>query len=105
MFLTIVIIFSVFGSFFGLMATSSMRTKSKLLKSLVGIIVSLTFGFFVGGMLYLEEERDTDLWNNGYCECGNEWEFKNADKHKMTTRYYYYCDECGEIIELTSPKK
>ena len=86
------------GWFFGLLVTSGMEDGLK--KTIVGIIVSLVFGFGVGGLLTLESVTDHDVWNNGYCSCGYEWELIDIERTRHgSTIYYYGCDDCGKIIE------
>jgi hypothetical protein len=73
--------------------------------SLIGIIcavcIFVTMTFFVWVCITVDE----NLWNNGVCACGGEWEFSNASAvHKHGTSYFYYCDDCGDVIELHSPQ-
>lgn len=42
-----------------------------------------------------------EVWNNGYCECGQHWELVGVtkDRHGHTTKYYV-CSECyAEITQ------
>lgn len=48
---------------------------------------------------------DKNLWNNGTCACGGEWEFSNASaRYKHGSSYFYVCNDCGDVIELHSPQ-
>ena len=44
---------------------------------------------------------DDDLWNNGYCSCGGQWEYEQAVGHRVSTSYIYRCDKCGNRIEIS----
>ena len=59
-------------------------------------------GCLLSGMLYLEDQGDIEKWNGGYCPVsGTPWTFSNADHVRNGgTRYYWYCEDCGKIIEL-----
>jgi hypothetical protein len=73
-------------------------------KKLVGtIIVSIFIGFVIAGMLVWETDTNETKWNNGYCyNCGTEWTLVNVQHVKNdSTHYYYTCDNCKEIIDLT----
>lgn len=76
----------------------------EIIKS-VGITI-LVFGAMIGlaiGICTLEAAIDKDTWNNGYCHCGGEFEFSNAAHRKNAGNYYYYnCQNCGYVIELTT---
>ena len=57
------------------------------------------------GACYLEVSIDADTWNEGVCLCGGEYEFSNAGHRKNGGNYYYYtCNECGRVIETTTPQ-
>ena len=49
---------------------------------------------------------DTDIWNNGECFCGGQYEFANAGHRKNGGNYYYYkCNECSKVIETVTAQQ
>jgi hypothetical protein len=57
------------------------------------------------GLGCLEQSINADTWNEGICRCGGEYEFSNAGHRKNGGNYYYYtCNECGQVIETTTPQ-
>lgn len=57
--------------------------------------------FFV--FIYGQSEYENSLWNNGKCSvCQGNWVFTNASHGKYDVFYYYKCDNCGRVIELTT---
>ena len=69
-------------------------------------ITVLIFGVIIAlavGVCALEAKMDADIWNNGICQCGGEYEFSNATLVKNGGNYYYYyCDDCGNVIETNT---
>ena len=56
-------------------------------------------------LIRFEMKTDELMWNDGYCQCGDEWTFSNAMVTKNGTKYYYYhCSGCGNIIETNYPQ-
>ena len=52
------------------------------------------------GVCGCEAAMDADVWNDGICNCGGEFEFSNATHCKNGGNYYYYnCNNCGYVIE------
>lgn len=45
-------------------------------------------------------DHDKKEWNNGYCECGGQYEYEQAVGHQFRTSYIYKCDNCGRRIEV-----
>lgn len=90
----------IFGTFICLVSVSN--SKRKWLGWLVGITISLVFGFGFVGALAMEQEWDREAWNNGYCECGGSFELSAATKSKMGSKTFYYtCGDCGHTIETS----
>ena len=77
----------------------TMKDSMKLL-AIFGASIALAIG-----LCFYECKVDETVWNNGICHCGGEYEFSNASKRKSQTYYYYYCDDCGNVIETISPQK
>lgn len=89
------------GLFFGILFTSEMDLSWK--KKIVTFIIALLIGCGLSGLICIEQKNDTLTWNDGYCECGGEWTFSNAKHIKNGGNlYYWYCDDCGKVIELHS---
>lgn len=105
MFIFVAVIMTITaGVFFGLMFTSGMKSGWK--KTVFTIIIAMLIGCGISGGLCLEHMGDVANWNNGHCACGNEWTFTNAEHTRNgSDLYYYYCDDCGEIIRLHSEFK
>lgn len=65
-------------------------------------LIALGIGFSVGGLLTLDFIADEKEYNEGYCECGGEWELIDIEKGRRngnTTYYYYKCNDCKDVIE------
>lgn len=88
------------GALLGFMFTSGIRKK--IARIIYTIIIAIGIGCAISGMMVLEEHTDIEQWNNGYCvNCGHEYKFANAEHRKNSgTIYYWYCDDCGKVIEL-----
>ena len=68
----------------------------------IAVLVAIAIGFGVATLLYKEAEGNHDRWNNGYCECGGEYQFSSATNWRGSKNYYYTCDKCGHTEEFTS---
>ena len=68
---------------------------------IIQIIISIVFilGLIIGAVK-CSKEQDEKEWNNGYCECGGHFEYKQAVGHNYRTSYIYECDSCGKHIEV-----
>ena len=62
----------------------------------------IAIGFGVATLLYKEQESNHDRWNNGYCECGGQYQFSSATNYRGSKDYYYTCDECGHTERFSS---
>lgn len=72
---------------------------------IVAILVALAISFGVATLLYKEQESNHDRWNNGYCECGGQYQFSSATNYRGSKDYYYTCDKCGHTEEFSSIMK
>lgn len=93
----------IVGVFMALMFTSEMKDGWK--RNVVTIIIALAIGFGIGGLLTAEHEADKKAWNNGYCEeCGGEWHLADVVKGRNngSTRYYWECVDCYNVIDTVS---
>lgn len=43
-----------------------------------------------------QAETDAKLWNNGFCVCGEKWEYDRT----VRGVYYFRCKKCNDIIAL-----
>lgn len=68
----------------------------------IAVLVAIAIGFGVATLLYKEAEGNHDRWNNGYCECGGEYQFSSATNWRGSKNYYYTCDKCGHTEEFSS---
>ena len=75
--------------------------RFKIIASLCVILVA--FGATV--LMYREAENANDRWNNGYCECGGQYQFSSATNWRGSKNYYYTCDKCGHTEEFSSIMK
>lgn len=71
----------------------------------VAVLVAIAIGFGVATLLYKEAEGNHDRWNNGYCECGGQYQFSSATNWRGSKDYYYTCNRCGHTEEFTSIMK
>lgn len=72
---------------------------------IIAILVALVISFGVATLLYKEQESNHDRWNNGYCECGGQYQFSSATNYRGSKDYYYTCDECGHTEEFSQIMK
>lgn len=99
-FLLYCIPFSLVGIFLGILVASGAKNKkgwwiSFLLTALIATTV-------IAGGFTCEYYGDQDTWNGGHCECGGDWRLVNVQRYKGVTRYYYECETCLNLIELTN---
>lgn len=66
----------------------------------IAILIALAIAFGVATLLYKDAEGDHDRWNNGYCECGGQYQFSSATNYRGSKDYYYTCDKCGHTEEF-----
>lgn len=95
---------AIIGLFVGLICWCNMDKRNPVVRILTGILISSAIGYAMVGAIYLDHRADEKAWNNGYCTiCGNEIKFTNASRTPRGTVYYYwYCENCGHTLELTS---
>lgn len=67
---------------------------------IIAVLIAIAIGFGVATLLYKEQESNHDRWNNGYCECGGEYQFSSATNWRGSRNYYYTCDKCGHTEEF-----
>lgn len=72
---------------------------------IVAILVALAIAFGVATLLYKQAEGNHDRWNNGYCECGGQYQFSSATNYRGSKDYYYTCDKCGHTEEFSAIMK
>ena len=68
----------------------------------VAVLIAIAIGFGVATLLYKEAEGNHDRWNNGYCECGGQYQFSSATNYRGSKDYYYTCDKCGHTEEFSA---
>jgi hypothetical protein len=88
------------GAFLSLM----IWVDAKGWKKFVGCcFTSVLIGLFCAGMFQMEHNGNINKWNDGYCPtCGEQWKLVNVE-HRINsgTHYYYTCENCGIVIDLT----
>lgn len=72
---------------------------------IIAILVALAIAFGVATLLYKNAEGNHDRWNNGYCECGGQYQFSSATNYRGSKDYYYTCDKCGHTEEFSAIMK
>ena len=97
--IVLAIIFTVtIGLFLGCMITSNMKGWKR---GVVALLIAVCVGCGISAMFCAERKSDIKAWNNGFCECGYEWKFSNAEHLRNSGNlYYWYCEDCGKVIEL-----
>ena len=69
---------------------------------IIAILIALAIAFGVATLIYKEAEGNRNRWNNGYCECGGQYQFSSATNYRGSKAYYYTCDKCGHTEEFSS---
>lgn len=102
-FLTAFVIFFIMpGVFFGAGVYSNMNHKSFAKRFICSWLTAILTGVIIGGIFTASYKYDVKQFNNGYCPtCEEPQRFTGATRDKSTTTYYWTCDNCGTIIELT----
>lgn len=98
------IFMTIAGTFFGIIAEAQFDDKPVWQRVLIFVSVSVAFGAIATGAFTLDAKIAEETWNGGRCECGGEWDFVNATKNKQTTYYFYECEDCKKIIEMTQKR-
>lgn len=89
------------GAFFAMLwyAYSSVTGKGK---SAIAILMALAIGLGVTRLMFWDAENQRKIWNDGICaQCGGQMKFINASRARGDTYYYFQCEDCKNIIELT----
>ena len=100
------IIFGVISLFIGLpIALGNLGSGRK--RFVKGLIRTIAFVSTISGLLYvgimLSYKSDVKDWNNGQHENCGQWEMFDVEKSRYgSTHYYYKCNECGKIIDLST---
>lgn len=103
-FIIMAVLFSMtVGGFMAMCIVNIIAEDGKpVVKWIVGIILAITIGCGISGLVTLQNKGDDEAWNNGYCtECNEPYRFANAVHHKNgDDEYYYTCDNCGHTIVI-----
>lgn len=76
--------------------------RKGIIKVLISISIILVTSLLTGFLVYCEAKANHDEWNGGLCpDCQIAWRFSGASHSRSTTYYYYVCDNCGKVIEVT----
>ena len=71
-------------------------------KGAIAILMALAIGLGMARLIFWDAENQQKIWNDGICvQCGGSMEFKSASRARIDTYYYFQCEDCGKIIELT----
>lgn len=68
----------------------------------VWLLVIVAFAIIVTLEIKAPTQKDTDtkLWNNGFCVCGEKWEYDRTVRYIQGDVYYFKCKKCNDIIAL-----
>lgn len=101
--------FLMFGGTVGLFlgAMCSVKCRHWYTRVLATLCIACVIGAVFGGMTALDEQTDQDLWNDGYCECGGEYQLVSVTQTKTANNktFYWACNECGCTIQTTRRMK
>lgn len=93
LFLLAFICFSIIFVGLAVLASSSTDRRESIC---AGLILALLVSAAGTVLTYKNEE----LWNDGYCECGTQWELVSVTRYKLATTKYYHCPNCHNEIEI-----
>ena len=69
---------------------------------LIAVLIACAIGLGVARLMFWDAENQRKIWNDGICvQCGGSMEFTSASRTRADTYYYFQCEDCGKIIELT----
>lgn len=89
-------------SFFPVTIFCCNTTKKGVTKFLASLGIIAVTSFSIGLLFYCEAKGNYNKWNGGFCpNCQTAWRFSGGSHYRNTTHYYYVCDNCGKVIELT----
>ncbi len=89
------------GAFMALLWYSNFGRNIKGGK-LIAVLIACAIGLGVARLMFWDAENQRKIWNDGICaQCGGQMEFTNASRVRADTYYYFQCEDCGKIIELT----
>lgn len=90
----------ILGTSLGLFITAYMDLEGTK-RRITTILIAIAVGIFLAFMYHINDNANEKMWNNGICtECEGEMEFTSASHTKYNNRYYYKCNDCGNVIEL-----
>ncbi len=95
----------ILGSFPALVIYNNLNYQhnSKFKKWIITIFVWILNCSLFFVLIYGQSKYEDGLWNNGKCPaCQGNWVFTNASHENHDVFYYYKCDNCGRVIELTT---
>lgn len=101
MFVVVGIVFTItFGVVCGLLITELFEMRG-LIRFIVATLIASAIGFGISGLLIFEHTTDEKQYNEGYCECGGEWDLFDIEKgyRNGSSTYYYKCNKCNDVIE------
>ena len=104
MFIVSFVVYSMIFGIFGLLFGWSKSRKFFSLETLLGLIPSTVLALIVAVVMSLQFTNDNTEWNDGKCpKCSIEWELFDVEKSRHSPAHYYYkCNECGKIIDLST---
>ena len=97
--ITAILMALTIGILFGLMFTMSL---SGIKRAVVTLLIALSLGSIISGLIVGEAKSDANAWNDGVCpECSEPWHLVNVEHLRHgDVLAYYTCDKCQKVIEL-----
>lgn len=66
-------------------------------------LVVLAISAAIGGLMCLDAKMNEEIWNDGICDCGGQYELVSVTKSRMGSKtFYYLCDDCQTCIETSA---
>lgn len=72
---------------------------------IIAVLLAIVISFGLTTLIYKDAEGNHDRWNNGYCECGDQYQFSSATNYRGSRDYYYTCDKCGHTERFSQIMK
>lgn len=95
-----IIAFGILGIIFGMIAVMFLVCGADWKHKIIGALVCMSFWLLMSGGIYLDAKINANVWNDGYCKCGEHWELRGASESRngIVTKYYV-CPNCHTEIE------
>jgi hypothetical protein len=66
-----------------------------------GTVTTVIFWMLLTVAIWGQNKTNTEVWNNGYCDCGTHWELTAVTRsYRGSETKYYVCPDCHTEIEI-----